>query len=75
MNSVFYRRRPRAFQDNSLSAVVDTLREKLEKASASISALEEEKTWLQGQVDAREQEIERLGKQINADSNLEKVHD
>lgn len=57
-------------QDERLSTLAETLRRKLEEASAVISGLEEEKARLQSQVGSREEEIARLGKQISADGNL-----
>lgn len=54
---------------------METLREKLEKASASMSGMEQQRAQLQEQVEAREEEIERLGKQIGSGSNLEKVRE
>lgn len=66
---------PRPFrdQDGRLSEVVEALRARLEEASLSLSGMEEERERLERQVEAREGEIARLGRQIGSDSNLEKV--
>lgn len=66
---------PNPGQDERLSELVETLRAKLEEASLSLSGMEEERVRLERQVEAREEEIARLGRQIGSDSNLEKVID
>ena len=53
--------------------MVETLRERLEEASASLAGMEEERVTLEKQVEAREKEIARLGRQLGNDSTLEKV--
>eukprot|EP00904_Undaria_pinnatifida_P002863 jgi/Undpi1/12578/HiC_scaffold_6.g02247.m1 len=62
-------------EDDHLSSVVDTLRERLEEASSSLAGMGEERARLERQVEAREQEIARLGAQIGggSGSNLEQV--
>lgn len=52
---------------------METLRGRLEEASLSLAGMEEEKARLEEQVEAREEEIARLGRQIGSDSSLEKV--
>lgn len=56
-----------------MSEVVETLQARLDEASLSLSSMEEERVRLEGQVEAREEEIARLGRQMGSDSNLEKV--
>lgn len=68
-----HRFRKNPVQDERLSELVETLRARLEEASLSLSSLEEERARLESQVEAREEEIARLGRQIGSDSNLEKV--
>ncbi|CAM9311506.1 unnamed protein product, partial [Ectocarpus fasciculatus] len=59
--------------EQRLSDVVETLRARLEEASQSLSGMEEERARLEKQVESREEEITRLGRQTGSDTNIEKV--
>lgn len=59
--------------EQRLSDVVETLRARLEEASQSLSGMEEERARLEKQVESREEEIARLGRQAGSDTNIEKV--
>lgn len=52
---------------------MEALRARLEQASESMEGLVEEKARLEKQVEAREEEITRLGKELGADLHVEKV--
>lgn len=57
-----------------MSSIVETLQGKVEQAALSLAGMEETRRGLEEQVEAREEEIARLGKQIGSDSNLDKVY-
>lgn len=61
------------WQDDSLAMAVETLQKQLTEATSSLSSMEEERIRLEEQVEAREKEIARLGRQLGNDSTLEKV--